>query len=66
MEAARSLAPRRVEATFSPQRTSSEILALAFQRLTDGEPVRQARLLSAQAPYEQGCFEANQVQEATR
>jgi hypothetical protein len=66
MEAARSLAPRRVEVTFSPQRTSSEILALAFRRLTEGEAVRPPHVGRGQAPREQGCVEANQAQEVTR
>jgi hypothetical protein len=39
MDEGRSLVPRRVEVKFSPQRTSSEILALAYQMLTGGKEV---------------------------
>jgi hypothetical protein len=51
---------------FAPQRTSSEILALAFQMLTCPEEVRLSNCSSVQTPRSQGCFEARQVQEVTR
>lgn len=50
MEEARSLAPRRVVATFAPQRTSGEILAQAFERLTLGGAAESQDGSSVQSP----------------
>lgn len=66
MEEARSLAVRRVEVQFSPQRTSSEILALAFQMLTCPAEVRLSNRSSVQTPPNQGCTETGQKQEVMR
>ena len=64
MEEARSLAPRRVVATFAPQRISGEILAQAFERLTlsgaaessDGRSVQRPR-----SPTGAGCSKLMEV-----
>ena len=66
MDEARSLAPRRVEVKFAPQRMSGEILALAFQLLTCQEDVRLSSCGGVQTQRQQGCFEARKIREVTR
>lgn len=67
MEAARSSVLRRVKREFAPERISSEILALAFERLTGTtDRGRTDACDSVQAPHDQGRFQTSPIQEVMR
>jgi len=46
MEEARSLGPRRVKSSYVPRRTSGEILAVAFQLVTEEKTPHPAETIS--------------------
>jgi hypothetical protein len=63
MEEARSLILRRVKVEYAPQRTASEILALAFGLLTDRNQSRPLDRNSVQARVNRESIEGSSLQE---